>query len=164
MKMYKIEGTLQNLYDNFEDENLDLVEKLNEIKLERQEKITNITLMYKELAGFILAVENEINKLKEKKRIAENRLDNLKNYLSNYVLTPNEKIKTEQYTISWHKSESVEIDPSIDLTILANQYPDLFDIEINIKPKKLKIKEYIKNNNINPEGIKILEKNNLIIK
>lgn len=180
MKLYKINSEIENIIDQLNEssetsensgQNNDnsfalnqsaaLIKNLDELKLQRQEKIQNICLFYKNLNAFSEAVSQEIKNLQQKKKQIENKIEFIKHYLKNNLFE-GEKISGENYSISWRKSEIVEISPFIDEKKFADQYPELVAIKIEIQ--KSKVKELIKSTGLVPEGIDLVEKLNIIIK
>lgn len=166
MKLYEINLEIENLFELIEEDDTDenpgaLAKQIDELKLRRQEKIQNICLLYKNLNAFQNAVADEIKNLQQKKKQLENKIEFIKNYLKNNLFE-GEKINGENYSISWRKSESIEVSPLIDEKKFAEQYPELVSIKIEIQ--KSKVKELIKSTGLIPEGIDLVEKQNIIIK
>lgn len=172
MNLYQINSEIENLLDRISDSewisspeenpNPDsLINSLNDLKIQRQTKIQNLALFYKNLNAFQNAIADEIKNLQQKKKVIENKIEFIKNYLKNNLFE-GEKINGENYSISWRKSESIEIDPFIDEKKFAEQYPELVSVKIEIQ--KSKVKELIKSTGLIPEGIDYVEKQNLIIK
>jgi len=158
MQLYLINHNIENLFNSDSiDEN-----ELANLQLERKEKIQNIALLYKNLSAFAVALSDEIKSLSDRKKIVQNKIVFLKNYLCNN-LYENEKFSEPNFSISWRKSESVEVDPILfNEKKFAEQYPDLCKIKIEID--KTLIKDFIKRTGVLPEGVELTTKQNLIIK
>jgi predicted phage-related endonuclease len=167
MKLYEINLEIEKLFDSYsEDEGAGentgaLAKQIDELKIQRQIKIQNISLLYKNLSAFQNAVADEIKNLQQKKKQIENKIEFIKNYLRNNLFE-GEKINGENFSISWRKSESIEVSPFLDEKKFAEQYPELVSVKIEIQ--KNKVKELIKSTGLIPEGIDFVEKQNIIIK
>jgi len=158
MQLYKINTLIQNLSenDNFSEKDFE------ELSLERSEKIQNISLLYKNLSAFQESISNEIKSLTERKKILQNKLDSIKNYLASN-LKQGEKFNEPTFSISWRKSETIEIDPILfNENKFATDFPNLTKVKIEVD--KLKLKEMIKSTGVLPDGIELVQKQNLIIK
>lgn len=173
MKLYEINLELEKLFDLYSDDEVNsennnssygknqLDRQIDELKIQRQVKIQNIALLYKNLSAFQTAVADEIKNLQQKKKQIENKIEFIKNYLRNNLFE-GEKINGENFSISWRKSDSIEVSPFLDEKKFAEQYPELVSLKIEIQ--KSKIKELIKTTGLIPEGIDFVEKQNIIIK
>lgn len=173
MKLYEINLELEKLFDLYSDDEVNsennnssyetnqLARQIDELKIQRQVKIQNIALLYKNLSAFQTAVAEEIKNLQQKKKQIENKIEFIKNYLRNNLFE-GEKINGENFSISWRKSDCIEVSPFLDEKKFAEQYPELVSLKIEIQ--KSKIKELIKTTGLIPEGIDFVEKQNIIIK
>lgn len=166
MKLYEINLEIENLFEKLDDEGAventgALTKQIDELQIQRQTKIQNICLLFKNLSAFQNAVADEIKNLQQKKKQIENKIEFIKHYLKNNLFE-GEKINGENFSISWRKSESIEVTPFIDEKKFAEQYPELVSIKIEIQ--KNKVKELIKSTGLIPDGIDFVEKQNIIIK
>jgi len=158
MQLYKLNQKLITIAENENFSEKDF----EELSLERSEKIQNISLLFKNLSAFQDAITAEIKSLTERKKILQNKLDSVKNYLQNN-LAQGEKFNEPTFSISWRKSESIEIDPILFCEEkFAKEFPDL--VKTKIEVDKVKLKELIKTTGVLPDGIELTQKNNLIIK
>lgn len=107
------------------------IKALNDLKMERAEKVRNIALWYKDLLSDAEAIKREEQQLNQRRRAAENKALQLKSYLAN-VLLDGEKVKEPQFAISWRKSQSVNItdEKKIPATYLVPQAPKVSKTEI----------------------------------
>jgi len=165
MKLYEINYEIENIIENNVSETGEIspeIEKqLETLELQRKDKIKALALLHKDLNYFIDTIVNEIKLLQQKKKVIENKINFIKKYLERN-LAEGEKFNEPNFTISWRKSISIEIDPFIDEKKFAEQFPDLVSIKIEIQ--KNKVKDYIKTTGVIPDGVNYIEKNNLIIK
>jgi len=158
MQLYKLNQQLINISENENFSEKDF----EELSLERSEKIQNISLLFKNISAFQDAITAEIKNLTERKKILQNKLDSVKNYLQNNLVA-GEKFNEPTFSLSWRKSESIEIDPILFNEVkFANEFPDL--VKTKIEVDKLKLKEMIKTTGVLPDGIELTQKQNLIIK
>jgi|GEM_PF-5291738 len=158
MQLYKLNKEIFNLSENENFSEKDF----EELQLERSEKIQNISLLFKNISAFQDAITAEIKSLTERKKILQNKLDSVKNYLQNNLVA-GEKFNESNFSISWRKSESIEIDPILFNEVnFAKEFPDL--VKTKIEVDKVKLKELIKTTGVLPDGIELVQKQNLIIK
>jgi hypothetical protein len=87
------------------DDALAMLETLN---TERNTKIENIALYYKNLTSDAAAIKAEEEALYKRRRSAENHAGRIKHYLSEYM--PGEKLETPKVKISWRNSTAVQVE------------------------------------------------------
>ena len=132
------------------------MEKLEALQAEKNEKISNIACWIKDLKAEGEAIKKEKMALAERQRIAENKVESLKNYLQ--MCLNGEKFKDARVSISYRTSTSTEIDESLDLSIL----PDSLK-KITVEPNKTAIKEAIEAG-LDIEGCHLVTKTNIQIR
>lgn len=133
-------------------------EKLDMLTLERDTKIENLALWYKDLVADAQAVKAEARKLKERADSEEKKAESLKEYLK--FKLDGEKFKTSRCAISYRKSEKVEISSDIDV----NDFSERFKLtKVEVKPNKTAIKEYLKSGGT-LDGCSLEETKNIQIK
>ena len=129
--------------------------QLDELEMARDEKVENCCLFIKNLLSDAEAYKREKESFAEKQRRAERKAESLKNYVQ-YCLN-GEKYKSDRVTVSYRKSESVDISD-------ADRIPEEYVRTITeIKPDKKLIKEAIKRGE-KIDGADLVEKQNMIIK
>ncbi len=131
---------------------------LEELPLERERKIENIALFIKNLESDAEAIDGEIKKLTERKKAKERKVDNLKKYLTQSILTIGEsKFETSKVALSFRRSKTVIIDDEskIDKMFVKEK------IEYSIDKKA--VKQALESGQA-VEGARILENQNLQIK
>lgn len=119
MKLYEIEqglralieGTLEKIVD-METGEVFTVDNLENLQLVKEEKLEGCAVVYKELKADAEALATEIKTLQERK----NRILKKQEWLADYmaVALNGEKLKTPKCTISYRKSESVELTGNIE--------------------------------------------------
>ena len=113
MQLYEIDAAIQAVLEKMVDPDTgeisdDALSSLEELNIERMDKIESIALYYKNLSAEALAIKNEEETLRSRRQNAENHADRLKNYLNNFM--PGEKMETPRVKIGWRKSTSVRLE------------------------------------------------------
>ena len=129
-------------------------EELDQIQMERDEKIENIALWIKNLKADAEAFKNEKQVFAEKERIAKNKAECLTAYIHDAL--HGEKFETTRVRISYRKSQAVEItDPDkLPAAMLRLKEPE---------PDKAKIKDLLKAGTI-VAGAELVERQSIQIK
>ena len=159
MTIYEIDNEIMNCIDMETGEVID-TDKLNDLQMERDAKIENVALWIKELKAEAEAIKNEKQALTDRKRVAENKAESLKNWLA-YALN-GEKFKTAKCSVSYRNSESVEVTEE-GLEALMREHEDLLTYKTP-EPNKKAIKDAIKNDGLTVAGVQLLQKTSTIIK
>lgn len=107
MKLYEIDQKIMELVDKETGELLDY-EAFEQLQMEREGKIENMACWYKELAATAKAIREEEVALAERRRVIENKADNLKEYLGRIL--NGEKFQSAKCAIGFRKSASVSVD------------------------------------------------------
>ena len=129
-------------------------DELDALVMERDTKMENIALWIKNLKADAKAYKEEKDSFATKERIAKNKADRLTAYLQDALA--GEKFQTSKVTISYRKSQSVEI---TDLSVI----PQGFLKEQAPVPDKAAIKEMLKSGTM-VAGATLVEKQNMTIK
>ena len=159
MTIYEIDNEIMSCIDMETGEVID-TEKLNDLQMERDEKIENVALWIKELKAEAEAIKNEKQALADRQRVAENKAESLKNWLA-YALN-GEKFKTSKCSVSYRNSESVEVTEE-GLEALMREHEDLLTYKTP-EPNKKAIKDAIKNDGLTVAGVQLVQKTSTIIK
>ena len=118
-------------------------------------KVEGIALWIKNLLSDAEAIKAEKNKLADRQKSCENKARNLKEYLSGYLC--GEKFKTPRVSISYRKSESVEVQ---DVSRkLDKEYLKFADPEVD----KTKVKKALKDG-VELSGVVLVQNNNIQIR
>ena len=150
--LYEIDAQIMECVDFETGEIIDET-KLQALQLEFDEKVEGIALWIKNLLAEAKMIKEEKDKLAARQKSCENKAESLKKYLSSAL--GGEKFKTAKVSISYRKSESVEVE---DVSLLGDDY-----LKFKPEPDKTKIKDALKNG-IALEGVTLVEKNNIQIK
>lgn len=152
--LYEIDAKLATLIENafdletgevYEDEE-SLAKAIDECQMDLETKLENLGLYIKNLSADIEMFKKEEEKLKERRKSAERKIDGLKKYLDGYLsaVYPNEddkakwKMKTARVQIGFRKSTTVEVP---DITKLAKKF---IKKKVEESADKVAIKEALK--------------------
>ena len=156
-------GKLYDLVREIEDFEFEIDEETGEIlnandldnlELEKNEKIEQLCLWIKNLKSDAAAYKAEKDSFAKKQKAAENKAESIKNYIA-YILA-GEKFKTDRVTVSYRKSEQVEC---LDMSLVDDDYLRFEEPELN----KTKIKKALKEG-VKVGGCMLVEKQNMQIK
>lgn len=152
MKFYEINEAILACVDEETGEIIDM-EKLQELQIAFDEKVEGIACWIKELTAYAKAVKEEKDKLAERQKAAENRVENLKQYLM-HVLN-GQKFKTPKVTISYGKSVSVD---APDWRVVPEAYLKTKDPELDKTAIKKALQE-----GLSVPGASLVEKQHIRI-
>lgn len=137
MTLYEIDQQIVKAielgYDPETGEILD-ASALEQLQIDRDEKIENICLYIKDLTAESKALAEEAKALTERKERSAKKAESLKNYLA--VILNGQKWKSSKAVVSYRKTQAVVVD---DLDSLPPGY-----LRIKKEPDKALIKECIK--------------------
>lgn len=150
--LYEIDNAILECVDAETGEIID-DKALEELELARDNKIENIACWIKNLKADAESYKKEKEVFVQKEKAAKNKAENLKRYLE--MALGGEKFKTSKVSISYRKSEIVEID---EIEKLSDEF-----IKIEKKADKTAIKAAIKEG-AEIVGARIVENNNIQIK
>ena len=106
MKLYEIDQAIMDCIDMETGEIIN-EELLNDLQMERDEKIENVALWIKELKAEAEALKAEKMVFAERQKVAENKMESLKKWLA-YALN-GEKFKTVRASVTFRTTDKVEI-------------------------------------------------------
>ena len=158
MNIYEIDNAMFSLIDEETGEIKDY-EAFEELQMQKDEKIENTALWYKNLVAESKAIREEEKALAERRKSLENKAENLKNFI-NRTLDGN-KFSTSKVAISYRKSTAVEVDDEfIDYAMKNNN--DLLTFK-RPEPNKTVIKGMLQGGFDIPHA-ELVERNNMSIK
>lgn len=155
MTIFEIDDAILECIDQETGDIID-IERLESLEMARNEKISNIACWIKELKAEAEAIKAEKQNLEKRQKAAENKAEQLKNYLK--MALNGEKYKDARVSISYRKSESVEIAEDINIDSLPDEF-----VKIVKSPVLTAIKDAIKSGQ-DIEGCKIIEKESIQIR
>lgn len=106
MTIYEIDARMAGLIDPETGELLDY-EAFASLQMEREAKIENMALWYKDLTAEAKAIREEEKALAERRKSAENKAERLKGYLDEALA--GESYKSAKVAVSYRKSMAVEV-------------------------------------------------------
>lgn len=151
--LYEIDEEILNCVDIETGEIID-VERLGQLQLARDDKVEGIALWIKNLLSDASAIKEEEDKLAQRRKVNENKAKNLKEYLSKFL--NGQKFKTPKVSISYRKSESVEV---TDLSKLDDDYLKFAEPTVD----KTKVKKALKAGTV-LQGVSLVENQNIQIR
>ena len=158
MKLYEIDNAILECIDMETGEVID-AEKLDALNMERDAKIENVVLWIKDLKAEAEAIKAEKLALAERQKVAENKAESLKKWLA-YALQ-GEKFKTAKCSVSFRKSESVEVTDE-GLNNLMKEHDELLTYKAP-EPNKKAIKDALKDG-LSVAGVQLIQNVSTIIK
>ena len=153
MKLYEINNEILSCID-LETGEIIAPEKLEALKMDKHEKLRNIAFVALNAAADAKAYEEQEKKFAARKRSAKATVEWAKATLAREL--GGEKMKEAEFSISYRKSEAVEI---ADL----NAVPDEFRIPQPDKIDRAALKAALKNGAV-VAGAQIVERQNIQIK
>ena len=162
MTLYEIDQAIIDTYENAVDQetgeiiDAELWDAYDQLQEDREQKIENIGLYIKNLESDADAIKEEAKKLTLRAKLAENKAERLRGYLQHSLA--GEKFNTPRLSVSYRKSQKVEVD-----------HVRLMDIPDNLlrykdpEPDKTAIKEILKSGGTVP-GCELVDSVSMIIK
>lgn len=166
MKLYQSSEQYQNIAElllNPEfNENEDIITALDTIQDDFNAKAVNTVIAIKMAEGDIGIIDAEIKRLQEMKKVRQNKVERVRNYLkTNMARTGIFKIECPLFKISYSERENAAVEIDDALFLANNLNEDL--IKVEIKPSKDAIKKALKNGE-NIVGAKLVDSQVLMIK
>lgn len=152
--LYEINEQILSCLD-FETGEIIDTDKFDVLQVERNDKLENIALWYKNLQSEAQAYKAEKDIFAEKQRRSEQKAESLKKYLDSAL--HGSKFDTVKVNISYRKSASVNV---IDLDKLPEEYKKSIT---TVSADKIAIGTALKQG-VSIDGAEIVESNNIQIK
>ena len=167
MTLHEIDSRIEEVMNRATDPetgeiNEEAYTELEQLQMDRQTKCDNIACLVKEYAAEASAIKTEKMVLAQRQAQAEKKVESLKNYLA-YALN-GEKLKTARCSVSYRKSEAVEIKDEQAVIDYCLTLPEPYKyMKVETSVKKDGIKDYIKENG--PiAGAELVERVSVIVK
>ena len=133
------------------------LQELDGLTMQREEKLENLALFYKNLSAEAEALKTEKMRLAARQEAAEKKAEGIKKYIAASMDSAGgEKIKTSKVAIGWRKSESVQVEENAFL-------PDEYLTFKAPEPNKTAIKKALKAGE-KIDGASLVTANNIQIK
>lgn len=161
--LYEINSQIEQTWgaavdpDTGEIINEEALQELEQLGMQREEKLENLALFYKNLSAEAEALKAEKMRLAARQAAAEKKAEGIKKYIeASMDSAGGEKIKTSKVAIGWRKSESVQINAGAFL-------PDEYLTYKEPEPNKVAIKKALKAGT-SIDGATLVITNNIQIK
>lgn len=161
--LYEINSQIEQVWgaavdpDTGEVINEEALQELEQLGMQREEKLENLALFYKNLSAEAEALKAEKMRLAARQAAAEKKAEGIKKYIAESMDSAGgEKIKTSKVAIGWRKSESVQINAGAFL-------PDEYLTYKEPEPNKAAIKKALKAGT-SIDGATLVTTNNIQIK
>lgn len=153
MTLYEINEAIMACIDLETGEVVDET-ALEELQMQREEKLENVGLWIKNLEAETKMISDEIDSLSTRKATKKNKVESLKNYLASAL--EGQKFETPKLSVSWRKSEVVTI---CEGAILPEEYL----VPTEPRPNKTLLKLALRDG-AEICGVELTSKNNIQIK
>lgn len=159
MTLYELTEQLANFDFEIDEETGEItnMDELEQIQMDRDEKLKNCVLWYKNCKAEADALKAEKMNLQKRQQIAEKKAERMKSYLDFCLkgeqFTPKDDVRVR---VSYRKSDQVLCD---DITKVSDEYLRYKEPELD----KTKVKKDIKAG-IDVDGCKLITKKNIQIK
>lgn len=118
MTIYEIDQAMLSLVDQETGELKDL-EAFESLQMERDKKVENMALWYKDLKAQAEAIKAEISTLTDRKQLAERKAARLLDYIG--VVLNGEKFQTARCAVSYRNSKSLSVDDAERVILWAKE-------------------------------------------
>lgn len=158
--LFDINKQIEELTDRLVDEetgeiNEEVMAELEQLEMDREDKIENCGMMMKQLASEVDAINEEIKALKARATAKANKHDRIGNYVK--ATLKGKPFEKSRVAISFRKSERVEI---ADEALVPDEW---CKFETTRKPVKTEIKKALKGGE-NVPGCVLVESMNMKVK
>lgn len=153
MKLYEINEKIASCVDAETGEIID-EQMLQELEVAFDEKVESIALWIKNLTAEAKAIKEEKDNLAARQKACENKAESLKNYLA--LALAGEKFKTPRVSISFRRSETVQVD---DMSKLDDDYLKYAMPTVD----KAKVKQALKAG-VELKGVQLVTNQNIQVK
>lgn len=154
MTLYEIDQAILECLDEETGEIIDL-ERLSELNMEREKKISNVACWIKDLKAEAEALKIEKQNLAKRQQTCENKVESLKRWLA--IALNGAKYKDSKCSVGYRKSTSVNFGINFDFNNLPEDLK-----KVTVEPKKNEIKQAIKDG-LQIDGVTLEESNNIIV-
>lgn len=154
MTLYEIDAAILDCIDEETGEIIDL-ERLSELEMERDKKISGVACWIKDLKAEAEALKVEKQNLAKRQAVCENKVESLKRWLA--MALNGAKYKDSKCSIGYRKSTSVNFCENFDYNVLPNYLK-----KVTVEPIKTEIKNALKTG-MTIDGVTLEETNNIIV-
>lgn len=163
LQLYYINKDIEDILFNSVDEETgeilpEAFEKIEALELKKEDLIHNVGLANVQAKMNESAVSEEIKRLQAIKKSLTSRKEAAKRFLEKH-LEPGTKFEFDNLKISWRKSQEVVLDELTEVDDLPDEF-----VRVKKEVDKTAIKNSYKATNTLPEGVKVIDKQNIQIK
>jgi hypothetical protein len=158
-RLRELEYELTEAYDEDTGEILNeerasaVMAEMDALDMARDKKIEGALLLRQELLEEKASLDNEIKRLTARKKKRDRRAERLKDYVTTAL--GGEKFKTDKISVSYRKSESVDIAEGAEI-------PDEY-VRVKVEANKTELKKALKSG-VKIQGVTLKQNVNMIIK
>ena len=162
MNLFYVNSAIENFEFKCDEETGEIIniDELDNLKMQKDEKIENIALYIKNLKAQEKALDEEQRTMYARKKATTNKRQRLEGYLSRFL--KGNKFESSKCKISFRNSTQVDVDEDFINWALKNR-PELVKTDIVQKPIKKDIMKALKDNE-ELEHCSLRYENNLQIK
>ena len=163
MTIYEIDERIAELVDPETGELLDY-EAFAALQMEREAKIENMALWYKDLIADAKKIREEEKALAERRKSAEAKAERLKGYLDTALA--GESYKSAKVAVTYRKSTALEIAPEDESTVIEKlETCGLDNCLVYTAPRisKTELTKALKSGAVVP-GAELVERNNIQVR
>lgn len=135
MRLYEIDPKIEELTEQMIDAetgevNEDILKQIQELQMEKQDKIESIACYVKDLKAYLLNLKAEKESIEAKSNIAEKKVERLTNVL--YFIMPEKNFSTSKVEINKKITESTIVDDKEAMLNWAEKNaPELINRKVN---------------------------------
>ena len=127
---YAIEQTFARAVDPETGEiNEEYMKQLDELEMQRDQKVENIACFIKNLRADAAALKAEKDALQKRQKAAETKAESLTRYLSAFLAGA--KFSSPKASVTWRKTTRVEMDPGVSVYDIDTKYIRLKEPELD---------------------------------
>lgn len=154
MKLFEINEAILECLDLSTGEVMD-VEAFESLQMAKEEKLTNIALLYKNIVSDVKQLKEQEKEFTERRKRAEKTAQWCKETLARELAGEKLKDEKQRFNISWRKSEKLTIiDPSVIPSTWVSYEPK-YDVQ--------GMKDAVKSG-VSIKGVELVESQNIQIK
>ena len=144
MRIYEIDREIERILLDAVDEETGevkegVLEQINALQMERETKVENLALAYKNLKAEANAIKAEEDVLAKRRKSIESKAENAKKYLEQ--VTGGENFRSPRAVVSYRVSQSVKTDDGFEAWASANA-PQF--LRVKTEPNRTAIGEALK--------------------
>lgn len=134
MNLYEIDNAIEQAFSQAVDQetgeiNEEYMKQLDELEMQRDQKVENIACFIKNLRADAAALKAEKDALQKRQKAAEAKAESLTRYLSSFLAGA--KFSSPKASVTWRKTTRVEMDPGVSVYDIDTKYIRLKEPELD---------------------------------